>query len=202
MPGLRLSAAREVIERWELQIREDELTVDDECFINAFLSKGPSDLERHHLQNLRPCTRKWPRPIIKPPEDNQSNRRPPILSKHEKKTVRFAHKDILGGVEDKKIRDSTSETPRLRPATDVLNRIRFDRKYRIDQCVIGYKDRHTSEIKEKPASYWVKETTHQDFIPEHRIEYFKMEYKDGKKELLWDKSLRLDNVFHSGNPLN
>ena len=68
----------------------------------------------------------------------------------------------------------------------------------IDEFVVGYKDRHSARLMEKPAVQWAKDTTDEEFIPEHRIEYFKRCDKDGKEEVLWDKSLRLDKIFQHG----
>ena len=86
----------------------------------------------------------------------------------------------------------------LRPAKDILNRLKYDKeKYEIDEWVIGYWDRPTGMIVEKPALEWVGETTHEEFIPEHRIEYFAG--RDHKYEFLWHRQKRIDNCFGSGS---
>ncbi len=42
---------------------------------------------------------------------------------------------------------------------------------------------------------WKSETTHDDFIPEHRISYFKRK-SDGA--IVWDREKRRDEIFGSG----
>ena len=46
-----------------------------------------------------------------------------------------------------------------------------------------------------PAAKWMREVTDEDFIPLHRIKYFKRT-SDG--EIMWDRDFRIDKVFGSG----
>jgi uncharacterized protein (UPF0248 family) len=59
---------------------------------------------------------------------------------------------------------------------------------------IGYLERFEG-IKEMPMSKWVRETSDEDFIPQHRIKYFKRS-SDG--EVVWDREGRVDKIFGSG----
>ena len=73
--------------------------------------------------------------------------------------------------------------PKLRPALDVLNRLRWDEAYKDDDFVIGYEDRFTG-VMEVPMDCWRQEQTDEEFIPQHRILYFRHGADDVH---LWDK---------------
>lgn len=91
---------------------------------------------------------------------------------------------------------SQKKRPKLRPALDVFNRLRWDDFYTSsdERFLIGYEDRFTGII-EMPMSSWRQEQTDEEFIPQHRIVYFKR-VSDGVK--VWDKKERVDLVFGSG----
>jgi hypothetical protein len=42
---------------------------------------------------------------------------------------------------------------------------------------------------------WKKETTHEEFIPQHRVLYIR--HING--EIVWDRRRRIDKIFGSGN---
>ena len=97
------------------------------------------------------------------------------------------------------IRDTATENnlprSRLRPALDVLNRLRFDGRYTVDDYVIGYEDRHAG-IMEMPVTAWkTSDTTSEEFIPQSRIVYYKRK-SDGVE--VWNRRTRLDVIFGSG----
>lgn len=83
---------------------------------------------------------------------------------------------------------------KLRPAIDILNRIRWDPSLDINDYIIGYEDRFTGVI-EMPLHRWKGELTDDEFIPQHRIVYFKRK-SDGA--VLWDRRSRRDAFFGSG----
>jgi uncharacterized protein (UPF0248 family) len=172
-----------VSNRWKAQVEEDSVLLKNQCFIDVTICEGDSVIRN---DDLKPDTQVWPRPVVKP-EENRSKQEND--SDEPDKVV----KKSKGASSPAKINDSGVKGAKLRQASDVLNRLRYDREYNIDDCIVGYKDRHTSKIKEKPAADWASETTDEEFIPEHRIEYFK---RDG--EVIWDKGSRVDNVFKSG----
>lgn len=185
-----LWSAIEVAERWKLEVDNDNLTIKGQCFLNV-ISQGKTEIEK---QGLKPCARIWPRPTLKPEtgfNDSQSLR----LSKREKRELAKEQKDHVvtetpAGV--------SKTTRKLRPASDVLGRLRHGGDYNIDEFVVGYKDRHSPKLLEKPVAKWARDSTDEDFIPEHRIEYFKRYDAEGKEELFWDKNLRLDKIFQHG----
>ncbi|KAL9009220.1 MAG: hypothetical protein Q9173_005732 [Seirophora scorigena] len=61
----------------------------------------------------------------------------------------------------------------LRPAHDVMHRIRHDPDLRMSDYVVGYRDRHVG-IMEKAVENWSLEgVEEEEFIPLHRVVYFK-----------------------------
>ncbi len=83
---------------------------------------------------------------------------------------------------------------KLRSAVDVMNRLRWDPSLDSSDYIIGYDDRFLG-AKEKPLDLWKSEQTDEEFIPQHRILYFKRK-ADG--EIIWDRRARKDVVFGSG----
>ncbi|RAK78455.1 DUF504 domain-containing protein [Aspergillus fijiensis CBS 313.89] len=84
---------------------------------------------------------------------------------------------------------------RLRPAADVINRIIWDPDYDSDDFVIVYEDRFEGRL-EASFNTWKRETTHDEFIPQHRILHIK---RRSDEEIVWDRRRRIDKVFCSGN---
>ncbi|KAL8828731.1 MAG: hypothetical protein Q9191_002417 [Dirinaria sp. TL-2023a] len=84
----------------------------------------------------------------------------------------------------------------LRPAQDILARLRHDPQLSSQSFTVGYIDRHSPQIMELPLSSWKGgDVTDEEFIPQHRILWFKRD-SDGKK--VWDRRERLDIIFGSG----
>jgi uncharacterized protein (UPF0248 family) len=89
-------------------------------------------------------------------------------------------------------------TTKLRPASDVLNRLRWDPSLDPSDYIIGYEDRFLG-ARETGLEKWKTEQTDDEFIPQHRILYFKKKGgDDGKSELVWERATRIDKVFGSG----
>ncbi|KAF2723063.1 hypothetical protein K431DRAFT_283229 [Polychaeton citri CBS 116435] len=87
--------------------------------------------------------------------------------------------------------------PRLRTAQDVLDRLRWDPSIKLDEYRVGYLERFEG-IKEMPVAQWVRETTEEEFIPQHRIKFVKRVVGDGQQEVVWDRDERVDKLFGSG----
>ncbi|RFU72666.1 hypothetical protein TARUN_9587 [Trichoderma arundinaceum] len=83
---------------------------------------------------------------------------------------------------------------KLRSAIDVLNRIRWDAGMDSGDYVVGYEDRFIG-AQEKALDLWRTEQTDEEFIPQHRILYFKRK-SDGV--IVWDRRSRVDTIFGSG----
>lgn len=87
-----------------------------------------------------------------------------------------------------------ASTP-LRPAQDVMNRIRHDEDLRVSDYVVGYRDRHVG-IMEKAVENWSFDgVEEEEFIPLHRVVYFKR-ISDG--HIVWHRENRVDEIFWSG----
>jgi uncharacterized protein (UPF0248 family) len=78
---------------------------------------------------------------------------------------------------------------KLRPAKDVLNRLRYDPTCDIDDYVIGYIDREAGILEKSIPSF-------ENFDQEDHIAYFKQVSKD---RIIWDRAKKIDRLFASGN---
>ncbi|CAG8959266.1 hypothetical protein HYFRA_00012624 [Hymenoscyphus fraxineus] len=162
------------------------------------------------------CTKKWPRQVLTAEKVNDSDsdsdetikkrRKPKPNTKPNRKRGGIENVEYVeGDIENMPIKVKAN---RFRPATEVLARLKFDQKYNLDEWVIGYMDRVRAKILEKPAADWDRDTTAEEFIPEHRIEYFKRydaESKEGGvargEMILWQKNAKLDRIFGKNDPL-
>ena len=93
-----------------------------------------------------------------------------------------------------------SPKPSLRPAKDILSRIRHDPSLNEADFVVGYIDRHAPEMMEMDVSSWkggVADVTDEEWIPQHRIMYFRKK-NDEEGRRVWDRATRLDKLFGSG----
>jgi len=82
---------------------------------------------------------------------------------------------------------------KLRPASNVLNRLRWDPNLDPSDYIIGYEDRFLG-AREMSVEKWKTEQTDEEFIPQHRILYFRK--REG--EVVWERKSRVDLVFGSG----
>ena len=115
-----------------------------------------------------------------------------------------ARKPTIARSRAKKVRKAAHQTqnskPSLRPAKDILSRIRHDPALNESDFIVGYIDRHAPEMMEMDVSAWkggVADVTDEEWIPQHRIMYFR---KKGDEEgrRVWDRATRLDRLFGSG----
>jgi uncharacterized protein (UPF0248 family) len=83
---------------------------------------------------------------------------------------------------------------KLRPASDILSRLRWDPDLDSSDYVVGYIDRFLG-TKEQGLETWKSEQTDEEFIPQHRIVYFRRKSDDVR---VWDRETRLDLIFGSG----
>ncbi|TQS32696.1 hypothetical protein Golomagni_06981 [Golovinomyces magnicellulatus] len=83
---------------------------------------------------------------------------------------------------------------KFRSAADAMNRIRWDMGIDDSDYIIGFEDRFTGAM-EKSLSLWKTEQTDEEFIPQHRILYFK---KKSDGEIMWERRTRIDKLFNSG----
>ena len=115
-----------------------------------------------------------------------------------------SHNSTISRSRAKKVRKaahhSQSSKPSLRPAKDILSRIRHDPSLKESDFIVGYIDRHEPEMMEMDVLAWkggVADFTDEEWIPQHRIMYFR---KKGDEEgrRIWDRATRLDRLFGSG----
>lgn len=90
---------------------------------------------------------------------------------------------------------SEGKRGKLRPSQDIFNRLFWDSKYSADEYLVGYEDRFKG-IREMPLTSWKREFTDEEFIPLHRIVYFREKGVEGK--IVWDRRTRIDLIFGSG----
>lgn len=90
--------------------------------------------------------------------------------------------------------DSPPKTGRFRTAIDVMNRLRWDGSMDPSDYIVGYLDRFVG-ASERPLEQWKSEQTDEEFIPQHRILYFKRR-SDGA--IVWERRTRIDEIFGSG----
>lgn len=130
-----------------------------------------SELELFHQ---RDDNRQWPRPIIEP---EPSSRNETAVGNTAKKVEK---PKIISGAPGK-----------LRPALDVLSRLKYDAQFDLDDYMVGYMDRH-SGIMEKPAANWIQEVSEEEWIPQSRIQHFR---RVSDNCVVWDRASKKDLVF-------
>jgi len=93
-----------------------------------------------------------------------------------------------------------SKNPKLKTAEDVIRRIQWDEKMDSREFVVGYVDRFVGLQEKTFDDFSFKNFVDVDFekqefsVPQHRIQYFKW-----KGSVVWDKTVRMDYIFGSGN---
>ncbi|CAI7666491.1 unnamed protein product [Penicillium pancosmium] len=83
---------------------------------------------------------------------------------------------------------------RLRPAGDIINRITWDSNFDRNDYIIGFVDRFEGQL-EVTMDSWKKESTDEEFIPQHRVLYI----RHANGDIVWDRRRRIDKIFNSGN---
>ncbi|KAK3369038.1 hypothetical protein B0T24DRAFT_350401 [Lasiosphaeria ovina] len=83
---------------------------------------------------------------------------------------------------------------KFRTAADVMNRLRWDGGFAEGDFLVGYEDRFVGAC-ERPLDAWKTEQTDEEFIPQHRILYFK---RRSNGAVVWERRTRLDEIFGSG----
>ena len=106
---------------------------------------------------------------------------------------------------------ASSPLRKLRPASDVLHRILWDPHLDPAEYIVGYEDRFVG-TREMPVSKWRTEQTDDEFVPLHRILYFRRQGTQRRGQLgrnmdadseeqdgvVWDRRRRIDILFGSG----
>ncbi|XP_033102588.1 uncharacterized protein LOC117105530 [Anneissia japonica] len=126
-------------------------------------------------------------------EVNHENENDCMVNDEENKSKDRGQENDDNGESEKCV---NGKKPPMKTACDVISRIQWDPELSPRHFIVGYLDRFLG-ILEQPfeAFSWVDIATvdlNTLAIPRHRIQYFK--YQD---EIVWDKRVRLDNVFGS-----
>ena len=127
-------------------------------------------------------------------EASPSDSSPPPSPKHV--VSRSRARRLRKGAQES--RDQQSK-PLLRPANDILSRIRHDPALEESDFIVGYIDRHEPEAMEMDVSAWKGggDFTDEEWIPQHRIVYFRRK-GDEPGRRIWDREKKLDRLFGSG----
>lgn len=114
-------------------------------------------------------------------------------------SARHSEKEPEALDEDDTTTHPPTKLPPLRPASDVLARLRYDPilSTNLDQYVIGYLERFDGMCEIRVVD-WVRESTHEEFIPQHRIRYV-VRRRQGDDELVWGRDKRVDKIWGSGS---
>lgn len=176
-----------VLDRFLTQLKTDERNYDaNTCWIDVSLAK-PSD-----IKSLRLDDREWGDYVVEAEPDSDDEEDIEDVSDENvepmKRTIPQRPKPTATPLSSSK----------LRPAADVLHRLRWDPNLDPADYIIGYEDRFLG-ARETGLEKWKTEQTDDEFIPQHRILYFKKKGgDDGKGEVVWERVTRIDKVFGSG----
>lgn len=183
--SIELESDIRLVRKWNLQVEADDVISRDHCLVNTeyLAANGFND------NKLIICPRTFPRLELPVPshlvKQDDGVDQPKKASKHQKSRLETSSAEA-----------ARKEHPKgLRTARAVLNRLKHDPNFKIDEYVVGYEDRHTDKIQEKPAASWITETMDDLWIPEHRIVWFKRRPATGGEVLAWDKAERIDRIF-------
>jgi uncharacterized protein (UPF0248 family) len=84
----------------------------------------------------------------------------------------------------------TESRGKLTPASEIINRIKWDAKFDIVDYIIVYEDRHDG-MMEISVELWTRESTEEHFIPMHRIRSIK---RRSTGQTVWHREERVDLI--------
>jgi uncharacterized protein (UPF0248 family) len=176
-----------VLDRFVTQLRTDERNYDaSTCWIDISLADSSK------VKNLHLDDREWGDYVVDMESDSEDEEEIDDLLDGDNEPIKRTIPQ----------RPKPTATPlsssKLRPAADVLHRLRWDPNLDPNEYSIGYEDRFLGP-RETSLEKWKTEQTDEEFIPQHRILYFKKKGgDDGKGEVVWERATRIDKVFGSG----
>ncbi|KAK4100872.1 hypothetical protein N658DRAFT_496961 [Parathielavia hyrcaniae] len=194
---LALGALQTALGRFEAQMRGDGRYFDARsCWLSAAV------VNRAELGELEVDGREWGEytPGDEEEEDEEEDELA-VSSGQDSEHDEFA----AAGKKDKKKKGAgrkqiaavdlrADKTKKFRTAADAMNRIRWDPQLDSGDYVVGYEDRFLG-AQEKELEAWKSEQTDEEFIPQHRILYFRRK-SDGRA--VWDRRTRFDELFGNG----
>lgn len=183
------STLTEILQTFEGQIRGDK-----HYFDPSISWVEVSHVKQSELSNLELDDRQWETYMVGNSEDDSDDSE----DTEDDDTLLDDMKEDLPRPKKSsasKVKSHTGHSgAKLRPATDILNRLRWDPNLDSADYMVGYEDRFLG-TREIPLDKWKSEQTEEEFIPQHRIVYFKKR-TDGV--IIWDKEKRVDKIFGSG----
>lgn len=188
-----LGSLHAALQKFEAQIRNDEKYFDPHT---SWMSA--SVVNRPELGVLRLDNREWGEYTVGDDDFDEEEEDDEMLGSDDD-----GHVDLeapTGKSRSKKKATIASDPARpaysgkFRCSADVINRIRWDPNMDSDDYIVGYEDRFLG-TKERALDAWKSEQTDEEFIPQHRILYFKRK-SDGTT--VWDRKERRDILFGSG----
>jgi hypothetical protein len=169
---------KSVVRNWEANFVIEAKKATEEDTYLRMLATFVETAEETDFQSYDRCRKIWPHKPIEAPHDPTLEETGPYTK-----------------VQRRLKNNNHSPRGFLRPAKEILKCIRGDRtNFKIDEWIVGYEDRHMLAIQEKPVREWRLDSSHESWIPEHRIEYFKHVSEDGQEAVKWEKASKLDLV--------
>ncbi|KAK3390399.1 2'-5' RNA ligase superfamily-domain-containing protein [Podospora didyma] len=192
-----LAAVQTALRRFEENMRTDDRYFDAKsCWLSAGVAKRSSELSHLVLD-----ARDWGR--YTPGGDEESDSEGEDCEEEEE-DYEEEEEEISKKKNNKKALKEKTEKgkgnpnlepgKKLRTAADVMSRLRWDPGFDAADYIVGYEDRFLG-TRERALDAWKTEQTDEEFIPQHRIVYFKRR-SDG--EVVWERKTRRDGIFGSG----
>ncbi|KAK8051443.1 hypothetical protein PG993_002828 [Apiospora rasikravindrae] len=156
----------------------------DESFFDAKTSwMSASVVKQSELGELKLDQREWGEYTIGDDESDEEE--------EEEKDVDDDEDEYA---EEGKPKSKPAYEGKFRSSADVISRLRWDPNLDSGDFIVGYEDRFLG-AKERALDLWKSEQTDEEFIPQHRVLYFKRK-SDGV--VVWDRKARRDMLFGSG----
>ncbi|KAK3324195.1 hypothetical protein B0T19DRAFT_224678 [Cercophora scortea] len=202
-----LGAMQTALQRFEAQIRGDDKYFDPKsCWMDARIVSR-SDISTSHLLV---DGREWGEYTPAEEESDDDDEEDEDEEDYDADNAGDLDSDPTLGKKKKVNKKTKGKKPapqapllepgkKFRTAADVMSRIRWDPALDASEFIVGYEDRFVGPM-ERPLEAWTGEQTDEEFIPQHRILYFKKRGAGGddKGEVVWERKTRKDILFGSG----
>lgn len=195
-----LGALRTALSKFEGQIRGDERFFDAKsCWMSA------SIVNRQDLGALVLDDREWGEYTIGDEDEDEDDTEEEEDGEDDNSEDNDTASQRKSNKKKNK-RDNTSNVAtrpayqgKFRSSADVINRLRWDPDLDSSEYIVGYEDRFLG-VRERALDAWKSEQTDEEFIPQHRILYFKRRDAGdgGDGAIVWDRGQRTDAIFGSG----
>jgi uncharacterized protein (UPF0248 family) len=177
----------------------DRIRSDEKYFDAASSWVDVAHIKRSEVGDLKLDDREWGNHVIEEEED-ESDTEDGVeeaaldMDNEDDEAAAVASSKKPKNLTAGKNTSKSATTKKLRPATDILNRLRWDPNLDSSDYIVGYEDRFLG-TREMALDRWKTEQTDEEFIPQHRIVHFKRK-SDGV--VVWERETRRDEIFGSG----